>query len=226
MFHKLAVAIGSVAAAMLLGVASADEKKVQEIKGWGAVVDPDGDCRVKAEDGKLTITVPKTYHDLTYADEVTKLNAPRALRDVEGDFRLEVTVKAFPLPEKDTSSSGRYSFVSSGLLVWEDDKNFIRMDRAAEGANGQPFIWVERFQDGKQVFHEFKQIDDKDSTLRVERKGTQLTFSVKEGDAQDWTEVHSAEAELPRKLKAGVLAINTTTREFSPQLEGLKLTAK
>src|SRR5687767_7154359 len=108
-------------------VLPAGEKKPQSIKGWGDVIDPDGDCTVKEAGGKLTITVPKTHHDLTYNEQFTKLNAPRILQKVYGDFTLQVKVHPIPLPGKDTSSSGAHSFTSTGLLVWQDDKNFIRL---------------------------------------------------------------------------------------------------
>ena len=143
------VAFASLAVCLLLAPASADEKPAQTIKGFGTVVDPDGDCQVKEENGRVTIVVPKTHHDLTYTEDYTKLNSPRILQDVKGDFRLEDKVEAFELPNDKASSGGKYSFVSSGLLVWQDDHNFIRMDRAAVG--NSPFIWVERFQDGKSV---------------------------------------------------------------------------
>jgi hypothetical protein len=167
------------------------------------------------EIGKLTITVPKTHHDLTYTQDYTKLNAPRILQKVRGDFDLQVKVLASPLPENNTSSAGKFSFISSGLLVWQDGKNFIRLERAAEGSSAAPFVWLERFQDGKAVTQQGKPVADQDIDLRVKRSGNKLTFSVgEEGD------VHTEE------LQVGVLAVNTTTKVFSPQLEGLKLTPK
>jgi regulation of enolase protein 1 (concanavalin A-like superfamily) len=215
-----------VCGSLLLGAGLAEEKKPQAVKGWGTVVDPDGDCQVAEEKGVVTITVPKTHHDLTHAADATKLNSPRILQEVSGNFRVEVKVKAFPLPEKDTSSSGKYSFVSAGLLIWQDDKNFIRMDRAAEGATGGPFVWVERFADGKAAGQQFRQLTDKDTTLRVERSKDQFTFSVREDEGKEWVEVHTEQAGLPDKLQVGVLAINTTTKEFAPQLSGFKVEQK
>jgi regulation of enolase protein 1 (concanavalin A-like superfamily) len=160
----------------------------------------------------------------TYTQDYTKLNAPRILQEVRGDFDLHVKVPAFPLPENNTSSAGKFSFISSGLLVWKDDKNFIRLERAAEGSSPAPFVWLERFQDGKAVNQQGKPVSDKDINLRVKRSGNKLTFSV--GEDGSWDDIHAEEVELPQKLQVGVLAINTTTKVFSPQLEGLKLTPK
>lgn len=212
----------SLATCFLLGLASAEEKKAQTIKGWGTVVDPDGDCQLKEDKGAVTLTVPKTYHDLTYTDDSTKLNAPRILQEVAGDFQLQVKVAAYPLPTANTSSSGRHSFVSTGLLIWHDDRNFIRMDRASEGSAPAVFVWVEQFQDGKSMTQRPHRVENKDTFLRAARRGNKLTFEVSE-DGSAWTEVQTLAVELPKKVKAGVLAINTTTNEFSPRLEGLKL---
>jgi regulation of enolase protein 1 (concanavalin A-like superfamily) len=203
----------------------AEDQAPQVIKGFGTVVDPDGDCRFKADDGKLTITVPASHHDLTYQADTGKLNAPRVVQNAKGDFTLEVMASRFPLPRPNTSSSGRFSFVSTGLLIWQDDHNFIRMDRASEGNSGQsPFVWVERFQDGKSASHKLYPLDgDNDTFLRIERNGDRLTFEVS-GDGKQWKEVQAEDAKLAPELKVGVLAINTTINEFAPVFSGLKLT--
>ena len=161
------------------------------IKGFGTVIDPDGDCQCKEEQGKVTIIIPKTWHDLTYTDQYTKLNAPRILQDAQGDFTLEVKVNVFELPNR-TSSGGAHSFESCGLLIWQDDRNYIRMDRAAVG--DPPFVWVERFQDGKSVSQSGGELTNKDTYLRATRKADTFTFESSV-DGQDWVEVVSGRSE-------------------------------
>lgn len=214
------VLLGSLAVCLFLEQAFAEEKPAQTIKGFGTVVDPDGDCQFKEDDGRVTIIVPKTHHDLTYTADYTKLNSPRILQDAKGDFSLEDKVEAFELPNGKASSGGNFSFVSSGLLIWQDDHNFIRMDRAAVG--NSPFIWIERFQDGKSASQKMRPIENKDTYLRVTRKGDKFTFETSE-DGKDWAEIHAEEAKLAHQLKVGVLAINTTTEDFSVRLKDLKL---
>ncbi len=214
------VALGDLAAAPV------KERKVQTIKGWGTVIDPDRDCKVKEDGGTVTITVPTTYHDLTYTDDGTKRNAPRILQDVKGNFRVQVKVRAFPLPQANTSSSGKHSFVSSGLLVWIDDKNFLRLERAANGGAPGAFIWAERFEDGKSISDKPMALSaDSDTLLRIVHKDGKLTLSFSE-DGDNWTEALAEEVKLPDKVKVGVLAINTTTQEFAPALQGFKLGKK
>jgi regulation of enolase protein 1 (concanavalin A-like superfamily) len=208
---------------LVLASLSAEDKKPQTINGWGSVVDPDGDCRVTEENGKVTITVPGTYHDLTHSEGRDKLNSPRVLQEVKGDFVVQVKVNAFPVFAENTSTSLGICFNSSGLLIWQDEKNFIRLDRAAE--SGRPFVWVERFEDGKPVTQKLEEIADNSTYLRFTRSGTKLTYESS-ADGTTWSQIEAEDATLPATVKVGVLAINTTTREFAPQLEGLTVTAK
>jgi regulation of enolase protein 1 (concanavalin A-like superfamily) len=204
-----------------------ENQKIQILKGWGTVVDPDGDCKFAENQGKLTITIPNVAHDFTFRPDFVNQNGPRILQDVEGDFSIQVRVMAFPRPDKKTSSNGKYSFVGSGLLVWLDNKNFIRFERSAEGNSGLLFVWLERFQDGTSVAKKSTTIADKDTELQVERKGTKMSFALKAGgDDQQWMPVQTLDVDLPQKLKVGVHALNTTTKDFSPQLNDLKLTSK
>lgn len=224
---RLALIWGAVCMPLVAALALGEEKKPQLIEGWGEIIDPDGDCRVAEDQGDVAITVPKTRHDLTYADKNAKLNAPRVLQSVEGDFKLEVTVRAFPLPGDAASSGGQYSFVSAGLLVWQDEKNFIRLERAAVGNSDAPFVWIEQFTEGQSAFQTLKPLGNKETSLRVVRTGNQFAFLYKEdGEGNDWIEIRSGAIELPAKLNVGVAAVNTTARELPARLTALKLETK
>lgn len=216
----------AVVASILLGVlifaenSLAEEKAEQVAKGWGTVVDPDKDCQVKVDGYQLSIVIPGTHHDLTHTDEGSKLNAPRVVRDDDGGFLAQVKVKKFPLP-KTGSSSGKFSFTSCGIVIWQDDNNFIRLERAAEADSGGPFVWFERFRDGKSESQNLMRCTDADIQLRaLRRKGDRLTFEWSE-DGEEWTTIHEAEDDLPPKLKIGPLAINTTKDEFTAQVESV-----
>jgi regulation of enolase protein 1 (concanavalin A-like superfamily) len=203
------------------------DQKPKQIEGWGEVVDPDGDCRVSKDNEDLIISVPKTRHDLTYADKRGTLNAPRVVQPVEGDFTLEVTVPEFPLPGDAASSGGEYSFVSAGLVVWQDDKNFIRLERAAVGNSDAPFVWIEQFTDGQSTFQKLAPLDNAATGLRAVRKGNEFEFQYDaDGERSDWVEIRSGAIEMPAKLNVGVAAVNTTAREHPARLTGLKLDAK
>ena len=202
------------------------DKNVQRIAGWGEVIDPDNDCKVTEEKGVLTITVPKTHHDLTYQEDGTKRNGPRVVQVTEGDFTFTVTLKGTPPPKNVTSSSGKYTYVSSGVLVWQDEKNFARIERGEichDGGTG-PYTHVELFSDGKSVRGRRVELGDADTAVRVTRKDKQFTFEVDPGAAgKNWTTVFSGEYTLEPKIRVGVLALNTTTAEYAPQFSEVDL---
>jgi len=147
------------------------------------------------------------------------------LQEAKGDFVAQVKVNPFPLPAENTSTSLGICFVSSGLLIWIDGDNFIRMDRAAVAGLSTPAVLVEFYIGGKQVTTQFAALEDKPTHLRITRAGAKLTFDWSD-DGAKWTTVHSEEATLPATVNIGVLAINTTPREFAPQLESLTVAGK
>ena len=59
--------------------------------GWDRPVDPLGDCKFARKGDRLTITVPGKGHQLDIVQG--GLNAPRLLREVEGDFLVQVRVR-------------------------------------------------------------------------------------------------------------------------------------
>jgi len=77
-------------AAVLLGCALAGAVDEAPKTVWGAFEDPDKDCAFKEEKGSLSISVPGKDHDLGI--ERAKMNAPRAMQPVEGDFTVQVKV--------------------------------------------------------------------------------------------------------------------------------------
>src|SRR5947199_217787 len=94
------------------------EKKAREIEGWGAVVDPDGDCTIQAKSGKVTITVPGKTHDL---NPLIRTNSPRVLRQVDGDFTATVRVTGDFQPGEQSTTGVTYPFNGAGLLLWKDN---------------------------------------------------------------------------------------------------------
>src|SRR5262245_57498798 len=125
--HRFVVGfIGFAAGLGLVAAALGDEKKPTEIKGWGTVIDPDGDCSITEDKGKVTIKVPGSHHDLY----VRKLNAPRVLREVEGDFVAQVKVTADWKPGARLPKVSTVPYNGAGLLVWDSEKHFVRWERS------------------------------------------------------------------------------------------------
>jgi regulation of enolase protein 1 (concanavalin A-like superfamily) len=197
--------------------------------GWGDLVDPDGDCKVTEDRGVLTITVPKTQHDLTYQEDVTKINAPRVLQAVDGDFTLTVKVHAYASPKGLGTSSGKHVFVSAGILVWQDEKNYTRLERASLGIeDGEPIMgYLEQFADGKTQETGAVDLGKSDTMFRVTRTGKSLKFEADdEAKGKNWTTVKEIELPKDAKLKVGVHAINTTTKEYEFKMSGFEVKKK
>src|SRR5262245_13596775 len=90
---------------------------------YGEVIDPDKDCTFTLTGHKITIAVPGSDHFLAW--ERGKTNAPRVMKEWEGDFRASVILGGgFPKTPRSVVE-GRYPFHGAGLLAFADDKNYI-----------------------------------------------------------------------------------------------------
>ena len=96
------------------------------VTGWNRPVDALGDCRFEKEGDKLTITVPGAGHD--FAGQVERLTAPHLLRDVEGDFSVEVRVGG--QFEHKNPQNGQLRR-GAGLLLSDGDK-LVRFGRVVD----------------------------------------------------------------------------------------------
>lgn len=211
-----------------------DEKDASAVKGWGTFVDPARDCQVTVHDGSVTITVPKTHHDLNPTAKFDKnTDAPRILQTVEGDFDVQVSVEPFPIPEKGTSNNrGGHSYCGAGLVVWHNDKSFIRWFRAANGERGDVFYhceWWDDAQSGRLSYapgltNRERRIPNVTAHLRLKREGHRITF-YRSGDGKTWEAfVVLPDCPFGDKLQVGIAANNSANKEFSPTFENFKLT--
>jgi regulation of enolase protein 1 (concanavalin A-like superfamily) len=192
--------------------------------GWDKPTDPDKDCTFKKEKGGLTITVPGKDHGL--AIERGRMNAPRLLRDVEGDFVAEVRVSGTLNPSMTSTAAGRTPFLAGGLVLMADEKTYIRLERAAYRRDDvATYANWELRQDGNWLLQGNSSVcplKEKAAYLRLERKGDRLLASVSE-DGKEWSELSPLELKLPAKLKLGVTANSTCTDPFSAHFDRFKL---
>jgi hypothetical protein len=69
--------------------------------GWDKPVDPSRDCKFHIKGGTVTIELPGGDHNL--APNRDRFNAPRLLRDVQGDFVMQVLVSGSFRPSAKSS---------------------------------------------------------------------------------------------------------------------------
>jgi hypothetical protein len=227
----LSFRLAVVAAAVCIGTtfAGGDGKKSREIKGWGTVTDPDGDCTFKGDKGTLTITVPGTSHNL-HPDR--GMNAPRVLREVEGDFTATVKVTCALMPGKNIAGTGATAGNYAGLLLWAGEKEYVRLERNARWRGDRLASFTPGFEywkDGRQKVGPpgggtaafFKG----DSTwFKLDRKGGKVTARYSH-DGKEWAVAKEADTELPKKVQIGVAAINSSDAPFTAEFGEFKVEA-
>jgi regulation of enolase protein 1 (concanavalin A-like superfamily) len=200
-------------------------KEANVLKGWGQTIDPDGDCKFTLDQGKLTIKLPGTDHALAF--ERNQMNAPRVLRDVEGDFIVQVKVSG-EYPAGATSVvEGRVPFHGAGLLVYHDDKNYIRLERAelfSANTNINYASWELR-QDGK--FERVGNTGDlplteKEYYLRVERRDGKF-YAGLSTDGVRWHGLEPITIDLPSRLRVGVAAGHNTSSGYEVHFTEFRL---
>jgi regulation of enolase protein 1 (concanavalin A-like superfamily) len=195
------------------------------VSGWGGLIDPDGDCKFTIEMGSLRMGLPGSDHSLGYERGV--MNAPRTIRGVEGDFIAQVEVSG-SFPAGATSLlSNRRPFHGAGLLVWLDEKNYIRLERAELVFDGQNMSYAnfECRTDG-----EFVRKGDASELplpegpmhLRLERRGSTLLGEVS-SDGVHWTAMKPITIELPQQVSVGVVASHNTSSPFEPEFKSFKV---
>ena len=207
---------------------TAQEATIQEIAHWGTATDPAGDCKFAVNDEKLMLTIPGTHHDLNPGTAFgNNMLAPRVLREAVDHFTLDVTVDPLEYPKPGTSSSSgetRHSCVGAGLLVWKDEKNFVRFERAVNGDSKNVFIQLEVFVNGEVIYSRGAACNDEPVQLRIVRKGRTFTF-FRSDDGKDWKRVALVQVPLTGQMQCGVMAVNATTIEFTPVFSKLTITA-
>jgi hypothetical protein len=221
---------GMVQALLLCGLADGWAGEVtmpESIAGWGAIVDPTGDCQIRHADGKLTIKIPGSYCDLWPVKG--QVNAPLVLDEVEGDFSAAVLVANVSPAERDTriaGLAGSTSFHAGTLVIWKDGKNFVRLDRTNLDRDGRTVtgVYLHVFKNGERTAEVAPLVPDKPTHLRIARKGDRVRAAYSQNGGRSWQELQEQTIELPAQVKVGVAALNNTTTGNTVQFEDLRIT--
>ena len=191
--------------------------------GWDKPVDPDGDCKIAPDKEALTIEAPGKRHDLTGEGA---MNAPRLLRDVTGDFTIQVRVAGDLKPAGPSTAPGGLPFEGAGLVLMADDKTFVRLERAAVDRNGatDPYVNWEVRADGRQQWASTAKLNPEDQTvyLRLRRLGDRI-FPGYSVDGKTWTEMPSQALAILATVKVGVAAVTSSAGTFRPKFDDFRL---
>jgi len=223
---------GVLFAAAFLAPLNAAEDPKQTFAGWMSVIDPDKDCEFHLTGDKLNITVPAKNHNL---HPVRGLNAPRVLKKVSGDFTVQVKVTSDFAPGKlSTKPQGQgQPFVGAGILIWQSEENYLRIERNAFWANESLYC----FPPGIEYWHNRKYSgfneNPTDATyfvgrstrLKARRRGPNVTVSISH-DGKEWHEVKTFQVEMADEVSVGVAAVNSSDAPFSVDFEEFTIETK
>lgn len=194
-----------------ISIAPAADSMYGTIDGWGQLIDPDGDCRFDVGRDSVVVTFGPGPHSL--GAENGQMNSPRIVRSISGDFSVSTVVSGnLPLPELPRA------YVSGGLILMLDQRNYIRLERASFILNGKKSFYTnfeqridaERTRMGQ--FADFELQADSAVELRLEvRDGTVRGLVRQVGD--EWHEMGTAQIGAGGTLLTGVSGVKTIPDE-------------
>jgi regulation of enolase protein 1 (concanavalin A-like superfamily) len=190
---------------------------------WGTAIDPDGDCKIEDKGEGLEVAIPATHHDLN-ADN-NKLNAPRVLREVTGDFTMTVKVSGGFKPSAKSTNPKAVPYIGAGIVVWQDSDNYIFLGRAAINRSNKisEFAAFEEREWGTRGALNNRGVDPGGVYLRVERRNNRiLGYTSKDG--KKWARLDPMETSYPASLKVGLYAINGCTDPITVRFDDFQFT--
>ncbi len=181
--------------------------------GW-QWIDPDEKNVPTPHDVKkrvLSVTIP-TGKDL-YGENHT---APRYVKAITGDFQIETRVKFQPTA----------NYQGAGLLIYKDDNNYIRFERAYGGVGGGGSglrVDVRTKDEYKTVTTpDDIQTDVGEVELKIVRSGSTFTAFWRENEDSEWRDAGEYESDYPETVLAGLIACNTA-REIAAEFAYIRL---
>jgi serine/threonine protein kinase len=201
-------------------------KWAQKPADWGEVIDPDSDCQVLSDGAKnrLTILVPGTAHLLSA--EIGRMNAPRILHEITGEFEVRVRVTGTSHPGGKATTNSYSPYHGAGILLWQDPENYVRLEIAADLRKGRvfPYANFELRQAGRLAFSEGYKIVDGASYLRLKRRAGEIHGAFS-SDGSHWTPLPSLIANLNDRVKVGVVVVNSASKSLKAGFEELQVTS-
>jgi regulation of enolase protein 1 (concanavalin A-like superfamily) len=201
------------------------QARPNEVPGWGRVLDPWRDCDVSLdlEHDRLKIEVPGTPHVLSAEVPRLPMNAPRVVRRVRGDFAASVHVLGRLAPGR--SKTTHYDpYHGAGLIVWQDPSNYLRLERAVGLIKGQhhPYINYELREGGRLAVSRGITTEDRSLFLKLRRQGGAFSAWYSR-DGRRWVELGTIDASFAERVEVGVVAVNSSKRTLSAELERLNV---
>ncbi|MGO9917129.1 MAG: protein kinase domain-containing protein [Isosphaeraceae bacterium] len=202
------------------GQAPEGQARTRREEAWGNAVDPDADCSFEMDpsEDKVRIIVPGKTHILSA--EIGQVNAPRILRDFKGDFDLRVRVAGTSHPGGTATTTVYSPYHGAGLVIWQDQENYVRLEIAADLQYGRvrPYVNFEYRKEGALAVSRGMNNGDGSNHLRLKRRGDEI-FASFGPDGVRWNSFPPLVAKLNDRLMVGVTAINRSTKPLTAEFE-------
>lgn len=164
--------------------------------------------------GILRVRIP-TGKDLR-PDNTT---SPRYVKPISGDFEIETRVRFLP----------KENYQGAGLLIYQDDRNFLRFERAYGGSGGGG----EGLRVDVRAGGEFRSLltpDDAPTSadeidLKIIRDGAKLIAYWRVDEESGWREAVEFDSGFPETVYAG-LVMSNTAREIVAEFDFIRLLPK
>jgi TonB family protein len=194
---------------------------------WGTFVDPLGQSEIVESGGRLEISVPAGAYDLSI--ELGQVTAPRLMRPVDGDHQAQVTVEELPDPGPSPPRQPRRPFHGAGLLLWKDERTYVRLESAVMRAADDSLVRYALFEvrsDGKvagRLAGTALRLDAGPTDLRFSRQGSELVAQVRQRDG-DWREAGRASLQMAASVSLGIAAVNRATSPLRARFTRFEMT--
>jgi regulation of enolase protein 1 (concanavalin A-like superfamily) len=213
------IAFGMTSLALVAG----DDTAPRDLSGWGCVFDPSRDCEIALDHvlDRLRITVPGAPHVLSAEDPGLPMNAPRVVHWVRGDFTAEVRVLGRLAPGR-FRTTYYAPYHGAGLIIWQDSSNYLRLERAVGFIKGRPLPYLnfELREGGQLAMSHGITIEDRPLFLKLLRQGQEFSAWTSR-DGRRWVHRDGVDATFNERVQVGVVAVNSSTRALSAELERL-----
>jgi S1-C subfamily serine protease len=193
---------------------------------WSCLSNLGEGIKITSKPDSTSITLPPGI-PLNNAPQYDLFNAPCALVKVSGDFISAVMVDRSldPGTEAVTLPNGKklsFSFQSAGLLIWQDDKNFVRFERAKKSDGGlmgtKNQLLVEVYKRGKSELTFYKDIPDLPMALVAIRQGSglHLFFELPNNQRALFREM---QIDFKDDIFVGIAAANLSNRALTAKFQ-------
>jgi len=218
------------------------------IEKLSPLIDPEKDCILSKnlQDRSIKLSIPPKLHVLS--PEVRKQkkpvnNAPMSLIDVKGDFVALVEVigemnpgdEALPLPDGvtyrdqrgQTKKKAPGSFQGAGLLLFQDDNNYMRLERSSFRKDGQldleQKILVEIVKKGENKLFDYLEVPEGKMMLGLFRRNGRVSLLIVVRDSLGVSTRKPLLLDFNDDVKIGLCASNVSQKPLEAQFKDFVL---